>query len=374
MRERFTNLFCLITRSRSHLTSGAFRFSQQTESTEYGDKRRFPIPTDLFPVPQQQPPTSDAVNNPLLNSQQTKIYLEIEDTGPGIALKELDKIFDRFVQTETGMEAQEGTGLGLSISRSYIELMGENIRANSQLNRGTCFKFDVKIDLVEAIQVETEEAPSRVIALQPNQPQYRILIVDDKWTNRQLLIQLLSPLGFQLQEAGNGMEGLETWDAWQPHLIFMDLRMPAMDGFEATRQIKGRAEGQATVIIALTASSFDEERDLADSAGCDDFIRKPFREAEIFDTIEKHLGVGYVCEEPSNSLSGEMQTKMQETLTPEFLGALPAPILANLERDTIRINLEGIYNSIEEIRAYNSDAADACRGLVDNFEYSQILN
>ena len=187
--------------------------------------------------------------------------------------------------------------------------MGGNIRAYSQLDRATCFKFDVKIDLVETAQVETEEAPSRVIALLANQPQYRILIVDDKWTNRQLLIQLLSPLSFELQEASKIMEGVETWDAWQPHPIFMERRMPVMDGCEATKQIKAKTEGQATVIIALTASSLDEERDLADSAGCDAFIRKPFREAEIFDSIEKYLGQGYVCQEPSNSLSGKMLSK-----------------------------------------------------------------
>ena len=191
--------------------------------------------------------------------------------------------------------------------------------------------------------------------------------MDDKWTNSQLLIQLLSPVGFQLQYPCKGMEGLETWDAWQPHLIFMDLRMPVMDAYEATKQIKCKTEGQDTAIIALTASSLEEERHLVLAAGCDDSLRKPFRDGEMFDTIEKHLGVGYVCEEPSNSLSEEMQRKMQETLTPEFLGYLPAPIIANLEKETIRINLEGIYNSIQEIRAYNSDAADACRGLVDNF-------
>ncbi|MDY6806112.1 MAG: response regulator [Cyanobacteriota bacterium] len=200
--------------------------------------------------------------------------------------------------------------------------------------------------------------------------------MDDKWTNRQLPIQLLSPLGFQLQEACNGMEGQETQEAWQPHLIFMDLRMPGMNGWEATKQIKGKNEGQATAMIALTGSNLEEEEEKGSAfcVGCDDVIRKPFRQAEIFDTIEKYLGVGYVCEQPSNSLSQELQTKMQETLTPELLEARTAPIFANLERDSIRINLEEIYNSSEEIRAYNSDAADACGALADNFEYSQILN
>jgi PAS domain S-box-containing protein len=319
-------------------------------------------------------PTTTNPLNPLPNPLLTKIYLEIEDTGPGIAPEELNKIFDPFVQTAIGIEAQEGTGLGLSISKSYIELMGGNINVHSQLDRGTCFKFDLKIELVEAAETETAKTPRRIIALQPNQPRYRILIVDDKWTNRQILTQLLSPLGFQLQEASNGKEALDIQKQWQPHLIFMDLRMPAMDGYEATERIKATTEGQATVIIALTASSFDEERDLARDGGYDGFIRKPFREAEIFDTIEKHLGVDYVCEEAKNSPSEEARADRQEVLTPEFFRALPDSILANLERDITRVNLEGVYHKIEEIRGFNPDAADSLRGWVDNFEYSKILN
>lgn len=305
--------------------------------------------------------------------QNAKICLEIEDSGPGISVEDLDKIFDPFVQSQTGIESQDGTGLGLSISRSYIELMGGNIEVNSQLNRGTCFKFEVKIELVGTWAIESEKRPRRIIALQPNQPQYRILIVDDRWTNRQLVIQLLSPLGFQVEEASNGMEGLELWDAWHPHLIFMDLRMPVMDGHEAIKRIKATTEGQATVIIALTASSFDEKKNLAIAEGCDDFIRKPFRELEIFDALEKHLGVGYVCEEPKK-LASKVPAELHEVLTPELLGALPAPILANLERDTTRINLKGIYHIIEEIRGSNPDVADSLIRWVDNFEYAKILN
>lgn len=147
-----------------------------------------------------------------------------------------------------------------------------------------------------------------------------------------------------------------------------------MDGYEATKRIKATAEGQATAIIALTASSFDEERDSARNGGYDGFIRKPFQEAEIFDTIEKHLGVDYVCEEPLESPSQEVEGDKQEALTPELLGALPASILANLERDVIRINLEGVYRKIEKIRSFNPKAADSLTSWVDNFEYSKILN
>ena len=120
--------------------------------------------------------------------------------------------------------------------------------------------------------------------LAPNQPRYRILIVDDKWTNRQLLIKLLNPLGFELKEAENGQQAIEVWEEWEPHLIWMDMRMPVMDGYTATQQIKAHLKGQATAIIALTASVLEEERAVVLSAGCDDFLRKPFKENDIFES------------------------------------------------------------------------------------------
>lgn len=147
--------------------------------------------------------------------------------------------------------------------------------------------------------IPTTEPTRPIIALEPQQPTYRILIVDDKWTNRQLLIKLLSPLGFKLQEASNGREAIEMWDSFEPHLIWMDMRMPVMNGYEATEYIKATTKGQATAIIALTASIFEEERAIVLSAGCDDFIRKPFREAEIFETMSKHMGLRYVMAEPT---------------------------------------------------------------------------
>ncbi len=123
---------------------------------------------------------------------------------------------------------------------------------------------------------------------------YKILIVDDRSTNRFLLIKLLQPLGFELKEATNGKEAVKTWEEWQPHLIGMDMRMPVMDGYEATQIIKGTTKGNSTAIIALTASGLEEQKAIILSAGCDYFVRKPFREATIFETMQKHLGVEYI--------------------------------------------------------------------------------
>src|ERR671933_332213 len=249
------------------------------------------------------------------NLQSSTLTFEVEDTGPGIAPDELDSLFEAFVQTTTGTEAQEGTGLGLPISRKFVQLMGGEIMVSSEVAHGTLFKFDITVSVVDATDLESKQPTRRVIALEPNQPRYRILIVDDKPLNRQLLVKLLNPFGFELREASNGKQAVEIWDEWEPHLIWMDMRMPVMDGYEATKQIKSTTKGQATAVIALTASVLEEERAVVLSTGCDDFLRKPFREEEIFAAMHKHIGVRYLYEEPTDST--QSNTDIQNVLTKE---------------------------------------------------------
>ena len=145
---------------------------------------------------------------------QTLVF-EVQDTGAGIANEELNSIFEAFVQSKTGKEAQEGTGLGLPISRKFVQLMGGEMTVSSQVGYGTTFKFDINVSVVDQSQIERQQTTRRVISLEPNQPRYRILIVDDKASNRLLLIKLLNPLGFEIKEASNGKEAIEIWDAWE---------------------------------------------------------------------------------------------------------------------------------------------------------------
>ncbi|TYQ24059.1 response regulator [Pseudanabaena sp. UWO311] len=231
--------------------------------------------------------------------QSYTFNFQVSDTGVGIAPEELDKLFEAFTQTESGRESQEGTGLGLAISRQFVQLMGGDITVTSELGKGTSFNFSIQTQLGNEIIGENFDK-RQVIALAPNQPDYRILVVDDKPINRQLLVRLLAPLGFELKEASNGQEAIVMWEAWQPHLIWMDMRMPVMDGYEATKYIKSTTQGNATAIIALTASVLEQERAIILSAGCDDFMRKPFKEQTIFAALTKHLGVKYVYSDSAN--------------------------------------------------------------------------
>lgn len=302
------------------------------------------------------------------------LYFEVQDTGAGIAPDEINQLFEAFVQTKTGRDSQEGTGLGLAISRQFVQLMGGDITVSSEVEKGTIFQFDIQVNLVEDTEIENKKPKIRVVALEPNQPRYRLLIVDDKPLNRQLLVKLLSPLGFELREANNGKEAVEISLDWEPQLIWMDMRMPVMDGYEATKQIKTTTCGQATAIIALTASVLEEERAVILSAGCDDFMRKPFREEDIFTAISKHLGVRYIYEYPTEVSVAGSEDSSQEVLTIEAIATLPPDWVAAFKQNILSVDMEAIASSIEQISSVNSSLADKLEDCINNFEYDSILS
>ncbi len=317
--------------------------------------------------------TSKFINKQsIINNERVVLAFEIEDTGPGIAEVELDSLFEAFAQTETGKQAQEGTGLGLPISRKFVQLMGGEITVKSIVGRGTTFKFDIQASIADTVEADNKKNNCHVIALQPNQPKYRLLIVDDKPINRKLLVQLLNPLGFELKEASNGVEAIAIWDEWEPQLIWMDLRMPVMDGYEAIKQIKATTKGQATAIIALTASVLEEERAVVLSAGCDDFMRKPFREAEIFEMMHKHIGVRYIYENSSSHQASTTKDQGQ-LLTPAVLATLPSELVADLKHAVLSVDLNALTEQIEKIRTLNESLADALADCINNFDYDKIL-
>ncbi|MDM8549742.1 response regulator [Desulfobacterales bacterium HSG2] len=310
---------------------------------------------------------------PTTDNRQQTILFEVEDTGPGIAAEELDDMFEAFVQTKVGRESQEGTGLGLPISQKFVQLMGGEMNVSSEVGRGSVFRFDIRVSVVDAGDIRTCLPERRIIALEADQPCYRILIVDNKQSNRQLLVKLLSPLGFKLREACDGQEAIEIWKSWEPHLIWMDMRMPVMDGYEAAKRIKATIRGQATAIIALTASTFEEERKVVLSTGCDDFLRKPFREAEIFDMMKKHLGIRYVYDEDRPPASPQSENGMETKRIPAALAAVPSDLTAKLEHATIRANMDMVCGIIEEIRSHDDALGGVLASMADEFEYTKIL-
>ncbi|MEM9542937.1 MAG: response regulator [Cyanobacteria bacterium P01_E01_bin.42] len=304
------------------------------------------------------------------NKQQTTIHFEIEDTGMGIASEERDRLFEAFTQTQSGEDIQEGTGLGLLISRRFIRLMGGDITVRSTLGRGSTFSFDIQVDLAPTASVSQKTSKHRVIALADRQREYRILVVDDRSSNRILLIKLLQPLGFKVKEAENGKRALEIWETWEPHLIWMDMRMPVMDGYEATKYIKRTIKGNATVVIALTASALEEEKAIVLSAGCDDFVRKPFREEELFEIMAKHLGVRYVYDDIDKN---PQRRDRADLLDSETLQVMPAPWREQLYQAAVDLDDEQILALTAAIPEDYSDLAQAIANLVNQFRLDKII-
>lgn len=305
-----------------------------------------------------------------IDPTKNKLYFEISDTGYGISPEELEMIFEPFEQSQTGRKSQQGTGLGLAISRTFIQLMGGELQVKSEVGKGTTFKFTMKITSISNWE-ENIGSESTKLFLAPNQPRYRILLVDDQWDNRQLLLHLLEPLGFDLKEASHGLEAIEIWEKWHPHVIIMDMRMPVMDGYEATKRIKSTIQGKGTVIIALTASGLEENRTQSLSVGCDDFIRKPFAERELFDKINRHLDVQFIIKErpQSSNLTSEVLT-----ITPEEISGLSLPFLHALEKATLDGDLESMFDLINEISPEYESLRNKLNTLAKKYQFKTITN
>ncbi|MCJ2557355.1 MAG: response regulator, partial [Candidatus Thermoplasmatota archaeon] len=303
-----------------------------------------------------------------------RLLVEVEDTGPGIAQEEIGKLFEAFSQTASGRGAQEGTGLGLTISHSFVKLMGGDIEVTSEVGRGSVFKFDVLAPEAEAETVKEIRKPRRVVGLVPGQRLPRILVVDDVEDNRRLLVKVLESMGLNAREATNGEEAISVWDAWEPQLIWMDMAMPVMNGYEATRRIKSTAKGQSTIIVALTASVLEEDRVKVFDSGCDDFIRKPFHESEIFEMMSDHLGLKYVYEEEGRWGEAAASPVVVRELAPEDLSCLPPELISNLREAASIGDINALKSLMEEVEKFDKNLSVTMRDMIDDFRIGPIVS
>ena len=306
------------------------------------------------------------------SSQPTWLRFEVEDTGIGIDEKGRDIIFSSFEQIGDQPATEAGTGLGLAICKQFVELMGGHIGVTGEIGKGSLFYFEIPVSITTVSTSKkafTMPLYERVTGLAEGQPKYRILIAEDKLENRLLLRDILEPLGFEIREAVNGQEAVEQFQQWHPHLIWMDIRMPVMDGMEATRRIKESENGTDTKTVALTAHALEQERLEILEAGCDDFIRKPYRDTEIFDALAKQLGVRFLYEEKNTPIA----TIEGNGLDEEQLKKIPRDLIENLREAAILLDDERCLKAAGIISDYNHETGEHLRRMVENLQYKEIL-
>lgn len=244
-------------------------------------------------------------------SPTSKIRFQIKDTGIGIAPQELDKIFLPFQQVGDPNYRAAGTGLGLSITQKLLDMMDSKIQVQSILGQGSTFW--IELDLPEVSENKLPVLPEKqpIITGFEGKPR-KILVVDDIQENCLVLINLLKPLGFEIKEANSAQKSIEIACDWQPDLILMDLVMPEIDGFEATRQIRQIPVLKNIIIIAVSASAFDYHQQKSVETGCNDFIAKPIQTKTLLECLQIHLNLTYVYEKNNNVIHSDSKTQADE--------------------------------------------------------------
>jgi signal transduction histidine kinase/CheY-like chemotaxis protein/ligand-binding sensor domain-containing protein len=285
----------------------------------------------------------------------------IEDQGPGMSPEEVERLFQPFVQTSSGAAEQEGTGLGLAICNTFVRMMGGSISVESEPGKGSRFSFDIALPAAEAVEKVERR---KVKGLAPGQPRYRFLIADDREENQVLLEESFSSLGFEVTCVSDGQQAIDAWREHRPDLIWMDILMPGVDGYAATRAIRAEEEaGRHTVIIAVTASAFEHDRERILAAGCDDFVAKPFLQETLFDKIVTHLGVRWDYEPLADPATPKLAVKRV---------AIPEALRVRMSDALTRGDIVAAHQVNEELHDCDSAMAARITELIKGYRFDDV--
>ena len=304
------------------------------------------------------------------DKETLRLWVEVEDTGRGIPDEDMGRIFGLFQQVGTRVKSG-GAGLGLPISRKFAEMMGGEITATSEADKGSCFQFTALLKPAAAVAGRRKPTSRRIVGLEPGTGPYRILVVDDVPANRALLCMLLRPIaGFEIAEAANGAEALEIFARWSPRAVLMDMRMPVMDGYEATQRIKSTEAGRSTPVIAVTASAFDDSRKQVMAAGADAYLRKPFNITELFEILGKFLGLRYVFAEETESLPKGPETASLISSADPI--ALPQELVQAMRQAVEECDIARLTEQIVQAEKFDSDATRELQALADRYDFAKL--
>lgn len=337
-------------------------------------------------------PEQPGVTNPAANvAADIALEFAVVDTGPGIDPEDINCLFEPFIQSAAGLRCSEtglgrshqGSGLGLPISQQFVQLMGGELTLETQLNQGSTFTFVLPVRQIErsAVFPALDEPP--IIGLADNHPPQRLLVVEDHPANRYLLVRLLTTAGFEVQAAQDGYAAVDQAQSWCPHLIWMDMRMPGLDGYAATGQIRALHLDPRPVIIALTASPFEEERAKILAAGCDDFVRKPFQMQAILQKIAAYLPVRYrYAAEADSSPPTPSDTRGAGVSVPSpasvelglWLQTMPPEWQRSLTQAAIAGSDDRLLELINQMPDAPVSVAQTLAGWARDFEFDRILH
>lgn len=374
-----------------NLLGNAIKFTEQGQITldvTYRYATLDPIPNTLTDV------TALDAAPELLNfpSPEIRLFFDIADTGLGITPEELPLLFQVFRQTATGHKSQQGTGLGLPISRQYVQMLGGDIMVQSS-PQGSCFSFAIDATITDSFLEDSIQLQGEVLGLAPGQDAYRILIVDDVPENRLLVAKILGKVGFVVAEAENGLQAVGLWQSWHPHLILMDIRMPVLDGYGAARAIRDLEQEihqspvtnvPKTVILALTASAFQEQTQHILGAGCDDIIIKPLQSDILLNKIAQYLKVEYVYQQSPVEVVNAHTSDSQGINLAQLkflLSQKPAEWLTQVQQAAVQGNDELIVQLVQQISSEQEatefsqyeELATALSDLARNFQFEKII-
>jgi len=360
-----------------NLLGNAIKFTDQGQVT----LRVFLQPTEI-----QQ---TDTFQQKLDSShlKKTQLCFAIADTGMGIADDEIQSLFQPFYQAQNASKMTEGTGLGLAISQKYAQILGGAITAESVYQRGSIFTLSIQVadnEVFSAADYSNDISVNGAIRVLQKLNQPKVLVVEDHWTNRFLLTKMLERMGLEIFEAENGAIAINLWEKHQPDLIFMDMRMPILDGYAATRQIREMEANLAThnkniphvPIIAVTASAFKYQQYSMLQAGCDEVIIKPFKMKQVLSIISQYLAIEYTQEE-SSLAANQQQThrslqKFNE-LEEDDLSVMSRDWISALDTAASQGNDTWISKLITEISEEHITLAKTLRYLIEEFQFERII-
>ena len=308
-----------------------------------------------------------------VRTEASRLMTAVEDTGPGIDPADMQRLFEKFAQTSVGVRAG-GTGLGLAISREFARLMGGEISVDSQPGKGSCFHVDVPFVEGRTSELAARTSCRSVATIKPGSGPWRVLVVDDQDDSRALLAKILSSVGFETYEATDGAQAVACFEEIRPHAVLMDLRMPAMDGFETTRRIKQSSCGAMTPILAVTASTFEDDRRRALDGNMDDFIAKPFHDTEVLETLGARLGIEYVYMDDVRTPTPTMLPIAAEASSNESLSHVPSQLLDDLRSATVAAEYDRALELVGDLAATVPATAEQLRRLVRSFDYQGVID